>query len=88
MQREGKKGGCGDRGRASKLWGSAVSGGDLSAFEDKSNGKNPKSHFPKSHTSAINQEKVGNPTEIPVNLTHCPISACGVVFRAVTCVLI
>ena len=52
---------------------SAVLGGHLSASEDKSKSvKNPKSHFPKSHTSAINQGKVGNPTEIPVNLEHCP----------------
>ena len=50
---------------------SAVLGGHLSASEDKSKSvKNPKSHFPKSHTSAINQGKVGNPTEIPVNLEH------------------
>ena len=70
LQREGNKGGCGDRDEHER---GAVSGADLSAPEDKSKVKNPKSQNPKSHASEINQRKVGNPTEIPGNITHCAV---------------
>ena len=71
LQREGNKGGCGLCGDRDKHERGAVSGADLSAPEDKSKVKNPKSQNPKSHASEINQRKVGNPTEIPGNMTHC-----------------